>query len=379
MIRKLWLVLAALVLLAGCASTQTGINALPPTADPATALARITYRDGTVENIAQEQLEALRPGARLLFQGDPPPEALLEYLLSRKLMLYLARTTDTTVAPEELEQVITNITEGELCTQAVQRTNQDNRAFFDECARAYGFADGTAFRNFIAEELTIGEVSAAEAPKDLIRPAHILTQNYEQAALAYDRVIANPARFGEVANEVSIDPGSRGEGGVLPAINEQGFTEDGQQFVPVFVTNTLALRPEFEQGGDAISEPFLAETEVYSGWHIVRIVGLEASQESAGQFRQDVYERALNAQTDDLNEPDTGDAPLVGVVEVLANFPTPEALPSVEPLPTVVPEETATTDEETVLPAATPETEGTSGADSAAPAESAPPEATATP
>ncbi len=105
MIRKLWLALAALVLLASCAGSQTEVNALPPTADPASALARITYRDGTVENIGQEQLEALRPGATLLFQGnDPPPAALLEYLISRKLMLYLARTTDTTVAPEELEQ-----------------------------------------------------------------------------------------------------------------------------------------------------------------------------------------------------------------------------------------------------------------------------------
>lgn len=383
MIRKFCAVLAALVLLASCASTQGSLSALPPTANPATALASITYRDGTVENIGQAQLDALRPGASLLFQGDPPTAQLLEYLLSRKLMLYLARTTKTSVAPEDLEKVITNVTQGQLCSQAVPRaSNEDNRAVFEECARQYKFADGASFRNFIAEELTVSKVATDQAPKDLIHAAHILTQNYEQAAAAYDRVIANPARFDAVADQVSIDPGTRGQGGLLPPFNQQGLTEaqpgqqQPQQFESTFVSKTWELRPEFERTGQAISQPFLVSTDVYSGYHIVKIVGLEASRNSANQFRQAVYDRARSAKSTDLNQPNTGAVPLVGAVQILTTLATPEPLPSEGAIPTPLPGQTAVPSE-APLPAATPDTERTTAP--AAPASSAPPARTTTP
>jgi hypothetical protein len=206
--------------------------------------------------------------------------------------------------------------------------------------------------------LTISDVSAAEAPKDLIRTAHILTPDYEQAALAYDRVQGSPSRFADVAREVSIDPGSRDNGGELPPFNEEGFTDapqgqQPQQFNTAFVSNTWALSDEFEQTGEAISEPFFAETEAYSGYHIVKLLALESSQNSADNFRQAVLERALSAEASELSEADTGDVPLVGIVEVLADFAAQEPLPSLPPLP--VPEETATPSTDPVLPAATPE------------------------
>jgi len=370
LIRKLWPALLALVVLSGCTSTQRSLNALSPTADPATAVARITYRNGTVDTIGQDEFELFRTRTEQFAQRELPPDVGLDLLVSRKLMLYLARTTDTIASPQDIESVITNVTQGQFCNQVVPRDTQDNRTYLDQCAQAYGFQNGADFRNFVAEELTISDVSAAEAPKDLIRTAHILTQNYEQAATAYDRVQGSPARFADVVREVSIDPGSRDNGGELPPFNEEGFTdtEPPQQFNTAFVSNTWAMRDEFEQTGEAITEPFFAETEAYSGYHIVKLLALEASQDSANQFRQGVLERALSAEPSELSEADTGNVPLVGVVEVLADFATQEPLPSLPPLP--VPEETATPSDDPVLPAATPEGDQVAPPDVAEPSSS---------
>ena len=389
MIRKLWPALLALVVLSGCTSTQRSVNALSPTADPATAVARITYRNGTVETIGQDEFELFRTRTEQFAQQELPPNIGLDLLVSRKLMLYLARTTDTIASPQDIESVITNVTQGPFCNEAVPRGTQDNRTYLDQCAQAYGFQNGADFRNFVAEELTISDVSAAEAPKDLIRTAHILTPDYEQAAVAYDRVQGSPSRFADVAREVSIDPGSRDDGGELPPFNEEGFTDappgqQPQQFNTAFVSNTWALRDEFEQTGEAITEPFFAETEAYSGYHIVKLLGLEASQNSANNFRQAVLERALSAEPSELGEADTGDVPLVGVVEVLADFAAQEPPPSLPPLP--MPEETATpSDDDPVLPAATPEGDQAAPSDAAEPSSSgmvdvlASPAATTTP
>ncbi len=373
MIRKLWPALLALVVLSGCTSTQRSVNALSPTADPATAVARITYRNGTVETIGQDEFELFRTRTEQFAGQELPPDIGLDLLVSRKLMLYLARTTDTIASPQDIESVITNVTQGQFCNQVVPRGTQDNRTYLDQCAQAYGFQNGADFRNFVAEELTISDVSAAEAPKDMIRTAHILTPDYEQAATAYDRVHGSPSRFADIAREVSIDPGSRQNGGELPPFNEQGFTDapqgqQPQQFNTAFVSNTWALRPEFEQTGEAITEPFFAETEAYSGYHIVKLLALEASQDSANNFRQAVLERALSTQPSELGEADTGDVPLVGVVEVLADFAVQEPPPSLPPLP--VPEETATPSDDPVLPAATPEGEGVAPPDVAEPSSS---------
>lgn len=376
-IKRIGLALLALVLLAGCTSPQTSINALNPTVDAAAAVATITYRNGTVENVSQQEVEAY--GQRLSDlggQGTPPLGAALRLLVQRKLMLNLARVTDTVVTSEDVQRTVTNVTNSEFCSQAVPRTTNDDRAYLDQCAQQLGFNDGAEFRSFLVEELTIDEVARAEAPKDLYRVAHILAdEDYTVAAPIYDRVRANPDRFDQIAREVSLDPGSRDLGGELPPFDAQGVTqtEPQQQLGAEFVSNTLALRDDFEREGDAISEPFLVETEVYTGWHIVRLLELQASNDIANQFRAAVYQRAEEAQPSELSEPDTGPVPLVGVVDIRVDLPTTETLPT----PEVPLAETEIPEAEPVLPAATPPTE--EPAASPGGSGTAPPGATATP
>lgn len=349
--KRFWLALLVLVVLAGCGSVQeSGIDPIRPTPDPADAVARITYRNGIVEYISQNELDDFSTQlATLAGAADPPPQVALEILVERKLMLYLARTTDTAATPEEIQQFVDLLTGPQgYCAGRVPETGTDTRTYLDECARASGFQDGTAFRNFLSEELTIDKVTRQQAPPDLIRTAHILTEDYETAARTYDRVQETPGQFAEIAREVSIDPGSAPNGGELPPFNEQGLTTEGQQFDSTYVSNTLQLRDEFEQTGDAISEPFQTDF----GWHIVRILGLEASQESATQFRDAVLNRALSAQPSDLTgNADTGDVPLLAAVEVLREFPTPEPVQTPEALPELPAEpEVSPAPEETPVP-----------------------------
>lgn len=387
-IKRFWLALLALVVLAGCGGVQQGgINAFSPTPNPADAVATITYRNGTVEYISENELNATAQRLASLSNQPtpPPPEFTMNWLLSRKLMLHLARTTDTIASPQEIDQIVSSVTDQQgFCNQIVARTGGDTRTFLDQCVQALGFDDGTAFRNFLAEELTIERVAEQQAPQDLIRTAHILTETYEEAAQIYDRLQQFPDQFTQLARERSIDPGSRANGGELPAFNQEGFTDapqgqQPQQFNATFVDTAWQLRDQFEQTGDAISQPF--ETDF--GWHIVRILGLESSQQSAGQFRSALLERALNAQPGDLTgDADTGDVPLIAAIEIRDGFLTPEpvATPDVlpelpSPSPEAVPEpleegaEPPAQPEGTPDPAEAPPVEGTTDPVEGAPAE----------
>lgn len=359
-LRRLWLALAAVALLSGCASTRPPVNAANPTAGPDDAVAQITFRDNSVVYISQATLDQFSNQVYAGPQGPAPAEPVLNELLTRQLLLRLARNTDVVADPQNLQNTLENV-RSQLCAQRVEELNQqgqsidatNNDAVWDACAQTLGFADGSTFRNFISEELTIQQVAQDAAPKDQIHAAHILFDpgNYEGAANAYQQ-LQGGADFTELAKTLSIEPAAKQSGGDLPPFNEDGLTSDGQPFDTTFVSKTFELKPQFLETGAAIGEPF----ETQFGWHIVKVLELTTSQQAAQSFRDDILERARDAQVAELQQPETNpQVPLLGVVEVLKALPTPPAVPTIEPVP--VPEESPTPEATSVLEegTATPE------------------------
>lgn len=357
-LRRWWLLLAA-VLLAGCASTQPGVNALNPTAGPENAVARITYRDGSVEYISQETLDLFQSEAFNGPQGGPPTQEVLNELITRQLLLRQARNSDVVPDTQQTEEFVNNVrtqTCPQILGEQAAAEQSDPNALFDRCAQQIGFGSGSDLRNFLAEQITINDVAREQAPKDLIRAAHILfnAEDFATAQQVYqdlcgdrqgpstdpgeDRCQQSGANFGELVAEHSIEPGAGERGGDLPPFNEQGITEPNPQtgqpdsFDTTFVSNTVALKPAFLRGEPAISKPF----ETQFGWHIVRIQELVASQQSAQDYRQGVLERALNSTPSDFNQQESGEIPLIGVAEILIPLPSAPPEPTVPP---IVPEE----------------------------------------
>lgn len=357
-LRRWWLLLAA-VLLAGCASTRPSVNALNPTAGPEGAVARITYRDGSVDYISQETLDLFQSEAFNGPQGGPPTQEVLNELITRQLLLRQARNTDVVAEAQQVEEFVNSV-RTQTCPQIVGEQaaadQSDPNVLFDTCAQTIGFKSGIDLRNFLAEQITINDVARKEAPKDLLRSAHILfnAEDFATAQQVYqelcgdqqgpstdpgeDRCQQSGANFADLVGQHSIEPGAGERGGDLPPFNEQGITEPNPQtgqpdsFDTTFVSNTVALKQAFLDGQPAISKPF----ETQFGWHIVKLQELVASQESGQRYRQGVLERALNSQVSDLSQPDNGDIPLIGVAEIL--IPLPSAPPEPTQAP-IVPEE----------------------------------------
>ncbi len=375
--------LASALLLAGCTTTQGGIPALNPTVGPENAVAQITYRDGTTDYVTQQTLEQFQS----LFggPGQPAPAGpVLDELLSRQLLLRHARNRDVVAEAQEVERFVENVrTNPQACASRVRQPapepGEDTRAYFDECAKAFGFADGLAFRNFLAEQLTINAIVEREAEKDQIKAAHILwtkkedpTQSdadYVEALETYERLCGthgpvtqpaplqceNAGQFTDLAKQLSQEPGANESGGELPPFNEQGLTNEGQPFDTTFVSHTWALKQPFLDRGVAISRPF----ETQFGWHIVKVQDLVSSSEAGQRYRDAVLQRAKEASVADLQQPEQGPVPLIGVVEILRPLPSPPAAPTIE---SIVPEETATPEATSAVPAegtAVPDTDAT--------------------
>lgn len=357
-LRRLWLGLAAVALLSGCASTRPPVNASVPTTGPEDAVAQITFRDNSVVYISQATLDQFSNQVYASPQGPAPAEPVLNELLTRQLLLRLARNTDVVADPQNIQGTFENV-RSQLCVQQISQANDqlpedqridtddpnNNEIIWDRCAQGLGFANGSAFRSFISEELTIDQVAREAAPKDQIHAAHILFDagNYAGAAEAYQQLQAG-ADFTELAKTLSIEPAAKQSGGDLPAFNEEGLTSDGQPFDTTFVSKTFELKPQFLETGAAIGQPF----ETQFGWHVVKILELTTSQQAAQSFRDDLLERARDADVNQLAQPETNpEVPLLGVVEILKPLPTPQAVPTLEPVP--VPEESPTPEPTTIL------------------------------
>lgn len=341
---RLWWLLAVL-LVAGCTTQPRGVDALPPTVAPQDALARITFRDGTQTLIAHAQAERF---SQTLYgaPGQPAPlDLVLDELIARQLLLHRARELDITPDSARVDRTIEQLlNDPQICAARVgsEAPGQDPAArqrLLDRCAQTFGFEDGLRLRSFVAEEITIDQVARREAPKDMVRAAHILVDDQAQAQQIYDQLCGGDAQattadpqpcrgeqFAALARQYSIEPNAQQSGGELPPFDIQGVTDGPQpsQFNQTFVSATWELTPTLAAGQEAISRPF----QTQFGWHIVRLLELVASSNAALQYRAQVVELAKTATPDDLQQPYTPQRPLIGVVELLQPLPDPAATPT---------------------------------------------------
>ena len=91
-------------------------------------------------------------------------------------------------------------------------------------------------------------------PEEEVHARHILTEDEAVARKAYDRVKAGED-FAKVAAELSIDPGSKEDGGDLGF-----FTKD--RMVPQFAEAAFRLKP------NEIAEPVKSQF----GWHVIQVL-----------------------------------------------------------------------------------------------------------
>lgn len=332
MIRRLLLVLTAVLLLAGCASTKPDMAALAPTADVSDAVAKITYAANDEEFVTRVEFEQARDK---LLQGATE-EQVLDYLASRHLLLRDARTDNITIEPAEVDEFVEQL-RSQTCTAIPipeAQSTTDPVALLDACAKFFGFDNGGALRRYLQEEITVNKVIEQNATAgEEIRAAHILVATEQEAIKARERVTTGGEDFNTVAKEISTEPAAQESGGDL------GFFGPGAMVAP-FETAAFAL-----QDGE-ISQP--VQTDF--GWHIIKVIERRPGQitgDTAGQYRDTVLRTAQQeGKVEYLITPAPPPAPEAPPVEL------PTADTSEEPPmdATVVPEEAPAAPEE-----ATPE------------------------
>ncbi|MDQ5852750.1 MAG: peptidylprolyl isomerase [Chloroflexota bacterium] len=323
MVRRLKVALLLALLLTGCVSTRPDMPALKPTEDPGTAVAKITFPTGSTEYVSRTEFEQARDK---ILQGQAPEAFVLDYVVSRHLMLQEARAKDVTADPQEVDQFVESI-RSQTCPQLPipeAQGESDPAKLFDACARFFGFDGGAAFRRYLQEEIAITKL----VPGEELHTAHILLKTEEEAQKARERVTTGGEDFGTVAKELSIDPSAKQNSGDL------GFNPPGQ------------LVPPFEQAAAALKDGEVSQpVQTEFGWHIIKAIERRKAERPSAE--------AVNAYRQTLLQQAKDD----GRVQYLitpAPAPTPIELPTVD----VGPEETATPAAEGPDQVATPTAEG---------------------
>lgn len=118
--RSIWLVLVVWALSA-CASTQpdqAAVQAVPqPSPNPETAVAEITFPEGTTSYVSRAEFEQLRDK---LAPGIPEEDALNE-LATRKLLLNQAQAADYTPDTAELDEAYSQVTQNACQDPQIQQ------------------------------------------------------------------------------------------------------------------------------------------------------------------------------------------------------------------------------------------------------------------
>lgn len=135
------------------------------------------------------------------------------------------------------------------------------------------------------ETATAAETPTAEAtptPSPTPSPEELETlfaERKTEADQIYQRLIANPETFADVARELSEDQGSAAQGGAVGTFDRQGQTDSGQTLVQPFVDAAWALVE------NEISQPVRSEF----GWHIIQRVP-EDPETKLERLRQAAYQ-----------------------------------------------------------------------------------------
>ncbi len=351
----------ALVLLAGCASTKPDMAALAPSVQSSDVYVRVKFPQGGEDVVTRAEFEQTRDK---LGMQQAPEEFILDFLASRRLLLHEARLKDVSADPKEVDQFFERI-KTQTCTQAPfpeAQTEKDPNKLIEACAKFFGFENSAGLRRYLQEQIVVENLMKQEAQPastataaptqqsenlEETHSAHILVQTEDEAKKVRERVTTGKEDFAKVANEVSIDPSAKQNGGDL------GFTLPGR-LVPPFEQAAAALKP------GEISQP--VQTDF--GWHVIKLIerrkaspeAVQEAQQQAEQMRQQAEQQAEQQAFNTFRTNMLEKAKSEGRLEYLYTpKPAPTQLPPVQ-----------------IEPAASAEPGATSGA------ADAPPETTAT-
>jgi hypothetical protein len=183
-------------------------------------------------------------------------------------------------------------------------------------------------------------ISATDAEREA---AYAARKPVAQAIL--DQLHAG-ANFADLAKAKSDDLTTRNDGGVLPAFDKDGKTQEGSVFDPAFVKAALALKEN--ETSDLVRTPF--------GWHIIQVTlrKIDSKEDQLKAARSKAFDEWLQKQRDAAK---IEHFPPVTPTPTSPPTPTQSVFPTV-PLggePTAVPTSTATlTGTATLTATATP-------------------------
>ncbi len=220
-----------------------------------------------------------------------PPDVLFQGVMDQLIRQQLLAETVTEV-PARVEMALANQRRSLLAGEVVQ-----------------SLVDGAVSEE--ALQAAYDAMFSAE-PQQEYNAAHILVETEEEARAILDRIAAGED-FGDLARELSQDPGSGAQGGDL------GWFTRGMMVAP-FEAAVVALEP------GALSEP----VETQFGWHVIRLIEVRDQvppplEQVRGALEEQVQTQAVEARLAELEaaaeivrpEPGAFDPALVTALDLL--------------------------------------------------------------
>lgn len=302
---KRWIGITLLgLLLTACASRQSGAQY---EAAGGTVAFRVGATTVTVEDVRRRMEQDFGPPIQnLLAQGQTIEEiaqlaeqqnirnALFENMIQEELLVQAARRQGIGVDPKAVDEVIG-------AEQQQLNLQRDGSAAFEKL---------TGQRVSMAREQLVVAMIARHTTADMFKARHILVADEATA----DKVLAelnNGRTFADLAQEYSIDPGSKDQGGEL------GWTPKGD------------FDPEFERVGFSaeLQKPVKVNTQF--GWHVIEVEARQGQRpfENLEQLRRSQNGQQFYTETFlPWYEKLRADAEASGELEISAGF-DPNSIP----------------------------------------------------
>ena len=271
--RKTLLALAAvavLALAAGCGSLPIPGQAAPAATVNGKVISMAAYQRQValaINYLSQNGIDDKTPDGQATIAQMK--DEVLTQMIEQEIINQAAAKQGITVTNDELDMEI-----------AATVADAGGQQVLDDWLKTSGFTIDE-FRQTVREQMTADRLIAAigasvPATADQVRARHILVETKAEA----DAVMARLQKgedFAKVAQEVSLDDGSKADGGDL------GFFPKGV-LIPVFEQVAFSLQP------GKYSDPF--ETEY--GFHILQVIERDANHALAPQMLEQAQMEAFS-------------------------------------------------------------------------------------
>lgn len=267
----IFLMMALVLVFVGCGGGKEGVVATVDGEDISQEKFDLYYkiqRESFVSQLGEEALEEPFQGDRLnRTTGEILRENLLNSLIQNQVILNKANEADLGDIDSKVDEQISM--EKEFIGEDVFQENLDDLGITEEQYKEIT-KDNILVSEYRAQRMAEYEITDEEIEefynthKDALVQAnarHILVETEEEAKNAKER-IDNGEDFGEVAKEISQDPGSAVNGGDL------GYFVKGQMVAPF---EDFVFSSEIGEISDPIKSDF--------GYHIIEVVDVKSSLE----------------------------------------------------------------------------------------------------